>query len=381
MKFDDIPALRHPAIKVIQGSIQSVDCENLTATISRYNNHDQQTVDYDYFIAATGLRRPWPVVPQSLTRDTYLKETQANIDAIESSRHGVVIVGGGAVGVEMAAECKMVQPSAKVTLVHSRDQLLSAEPLPDEFKDGVAPLVREAGVELILSQRVASTQSADTPNTTGSTQTLTLANGNTLQASHVLKAVSASVPTSRYLPAITLDAEGYVKIEPTLHFKSESPNSNLKRHFAVGDIALWSGIKRCGAAMHMGHFAAYNIHQGMISSQGNEVSKPKYMSLNEFPPVIGLAVGKKAISYGPEQGVKMGEDVMALMFGDDLGWSICWNYLRLGEKNPDMQNGKKEELGLEELELGGSEEKEMLKAMEGKNGENVVVKEIVASVA
>jgi len=46
---------------------------------------------------------------------------------------GVVVIGGGAVGVEIATELKVVMPDLKVTLVHSRNRLLSSEPLPDEF--------------------------------------------------------------------------------------------------------------------------------------------------------------------------------------------------------------------------------------------------------
>lgn len=356
VRFADLPALQHPAINFIQGSADAVDCENLTATIKQHGSSETTKVQYDYLVAASGLRRPWPVVPQSLTRPAYLKEAQANIDACKTAEHGVVIIGGGAVGVEMAAELKLVEPNTKVTLIHSRDRLLSAEPLPDEFKDAVAPLVREAGVELILGARVTSTVPSSSNNTVGTstnttTYTLTLSNNTTLTASHVLSAISHSTPTTSYLPPTSLDTEGFVKIAPTLHFTSDVPHA--RRHFAVGDLAAWSGIRRCGAAMHMGHYAAYNIHQQLLFDSASNTSrpssahtagddaagkvqeKPRFLSLNEFPPVIGLAVGRKAITYGgPADGVKSGEDVEQLMFGGDLGWGICWRYLKLGETCP-----------------------------------------------
>lgn len=368
VKFADLAALRHPAVSFVQGSVEAVDCENLTATIKQHGSSQETEAKYDYLIAASGLRRPWPVVPQSLTRAEYLKEAQGNIDACKNAEHGVVIVGGGAVGVEMAAELKLVEPNTKVTLIHSRDRLLSAEPLPDEFKEAIAPLVRSAGVELILGARVTSTvPSATDP----STQNLTLSNNTTLTASHVITAISKSTPTTTYLPIASLDAEGFVKIAPTLHFTSDI--SNARRHFAVGDLAAWSGIKRCGAAMHMGHYAAYNIHQQLLHPQtpsspandsantttsGNSSrrssidtdSKPRFMSLAEHPPVIGLAVGRTAITYSPADGVTSGEDVEKLMFGGDLGWSICWNYLKLGEACPPPAEDVV--AGVEGLELG-----------------------------
>jgi NADH dehydrogenase FAD-containing subunit len=257
----------------------------------------------------------------------------------------------------MAAELKAVQSKQLVTLIHSRDHLLSSEPLPDEMKDKTASLLREGGVNVILGQRVTNIA-------TGSTSTLTLSNGAQLTAAHVISAISKQAPSSTYLPQDVLDNDGYIKISPSLNFPSDSPN--YRRHFAVGDIAAWSGIKRCGAAMHMGHFAAENIHQLMIHHQYQHASGPSLLlstsespvstpdsasanssssttsladikparTLSQHPPMIGLALGNTAISYSSTEGIKWGKDVMQRMFGDDLGWSICWNYLRLGEAPP-----------------------------------------------
>lgn len=50
----------------------------------------------------------------------YFKGYQQRIKTAES----IVIVGGGAVGVQMACDLKEVFPNKKVTLVHSRDNLM-----------------------------------------------------------------------------------------------------------------------------------------------------------------------------------------------------------------------------------------------------------------
>jgi hypothetical protein len=48
---------------------------------------------------------------------------------------------------------------------------------------------------------------------------------------------------------------------------------------------------------------------------------PRFQELPEVvPPMIGLAVGKKAVAYGPEIGTVSGEDVMTAYFRDDLGF-------------------------------------------------------------
>jgi hypothetical protein len=88
--------------------------------------------------------------------------------------------------------------------------------------------------------------------------------------------------------------------------------------------------------MHMGYLAANNIHQHMqmqtqtdIQTQASEEKESKILRLDEIPPMIGLAVGKKAVAYWPEAGVTSGDEVMKTFFGDDLGFASEYSYFRL----------------------------------------------------
>ncbi len=83
--------------------------------------------------------------------------------------------------------------------------------------------------------------------------------------------------------------------------------------------------------MHMGHLAGTNIHQQLLAARDPKY-EPQWKEIQEFPPVIALAVGKQAVMYGAADGTTWGEDAMKMMFGDDLGWTICWNYLGLGKE-------------------------------------------------
>jgi hypothetical protein len=91
----------------------------------------------------------------------------------------------------------------------------------------------------------------------------------------------------------------------------------------VGDLVSWSRIKRCGAAMAMGHNAAFNIHQQLLEAQTGK--KAELIEFLEVPPMIALAVGKKAISYSPNAGTEEGAEVMRNFFGDDLGLKSKWS--------------------------------------------------------
>jgi len=112
----------------------------------------------------------------------------------------------------MASEIKVVEPWQKVTLVHSRDKLLSAEPLPDDFKERSLEVLQEAGVNVVLGQRVIGTTAVQTDGGTKSWR-LTLSGGQQIAAGHVITAVSKSTPTSSYLPSAALDKDDYVKID------------------------------------------------------------------------------------------------------------------------------------------------------------------------
>lgn len=217
IKFQDLPGLATPQVNFLHGSISNVDCATRTAILIDCTTKIATTHSYDYFVAATGLRRAWPVVPQSLTRKQYLLEAEEHIHAVSHAQHGVVVVGGGAVGIEMAAELKTVKPHLRVTLVHSRDRLLSSEGLSEECKGKALELLREAGVEVLLSHRLLATTKVSGSEIDGDVASaeykIDFTNGKSMRASVVIMAVSNSVSTAgKYLPSSALDEKGYVHI-------------------------------------------------------------------------------------------------------------------------------------------------------------------------
>lgn len=121
------------------------------------------------------------------------------------------MVGGGAVGIEMAAELKLVKPELKVTLVHSRDKLLSSEDLSDECKDRALELVKEAGVDVLLGHRLQKSDKVEAMDGVPRYD-LTFTNSHHMIASEVIMAVSQPVSTATYLPESALDADNLVKI-------------------------------------------------------------------------------------------------------------------------------------------------------------------------
>ncbi|KAI5303667.1 MCM DNA helicase complex subunit mcm6 [Ascosphaera pollenicola] len=322
VKFSDIPALQSSRINIVQGKVTSIDAQRKSSTIHRTQDNKPIQQRYDYLIAASGIHREWPSAPTALNKKEYRTETDRMVEQCANATEGIIVVGGGAVGIEMAAEIKMIDSEQKVTLVHSRQKLLSSESLADLYKDKVLELVHEAGVETVLGSRVKKTEKSS------SGFTVTLENGNTLKASVVIDAVSRFSPRHPYLPQDVLDEKGYVKITPSLNLPENTPNS--KYHYAAGDIVRWTGIKRAGAAMHHGHLVARNIHQNLM--QQIRGTTPEYSELTPAEPGMCVAIGKKAAAYSDTYGLKEGEETLKLFFEDDLGFGICWRHMGLGDK-------------------------------------------------
>lgn len=96
VEYKHVKILQRPDVEFVHGSVTKVDPETQTATVRVTGQEAERTEKYDFFIGATGLRRAWPVVPQSLSRKDYLVEASNHIDAVLNGNHPVLVVGGGA---------------------------------------------------------------------------------------------------------------------------------------------------------------------------------------------------------------------------------------------------------------------------------------------
>jgi thioredoxin reductase len=87
--------MQQPGLTFLHGSVKAVDCGTMTASVLPHAATQTTELGYDYIVAATGFRRAWPTVPQSLTRKEYLSETHDHTALVRDAEDGVVVVGGG----------------------------------------------------------------------------------------------------------------------------------------------------------------------------------------------------------------------------------------------------------------------------------------------
>ncbi|RGP77722.1 hypothetical protein FLONG3_4181 [Fusarium longipes] len=329
IKFEDIPEIRRRLIKNIQGAVTEVDYDKKKALVIDRVTKTQSTQSYDILVAASGLRRTWPIAPRARTKEEFLNDVMHHASSFQDTPRGVVVIGGGAVGVEIAAKLKMFMPELAVTLVHSRDKLLSSEPIPDEVKEKTLELLLEAQVTVLMNHRLRQITDGETSDGRPEVR-LEFSNGTQMVASKAIRAISQGVPSTGYLPTSALDSNGYVKVLPNLNLESGLPK--YQDCFAAGDIVRWSGIKRCSGAMHMGQLVAQNVYQRIIQKlTGRE---PAMKDLEEFSPMIAIALAKSAVAYAPHTGVSWGDNVLQTYFGDDMTLSYCKTTMQLKASGP-----------------------------------------------
>jgi NADH dehydrogenase FAD-containing subunit len=355
-RFSHLNELKHPNLHFKHGSVKKVDPEAKVAEWCDRNGKMQRQA-YDYVVMATGLKRHWPAVPKSGSYEEYLRDGKTFIEKItggDSTKHEgrrVVVIGAGAVGVEFAAEIKSYYPQIGVTLVHSRAEVLSSEPLPADVKDRARILLEEEGVELVLGNRASIEEQSN-----GQFK-VTLANSDIITADFVIDSTKKGTPTTDVLPNECLNDDKEIMVHQSLMFKDTIPNATS--HYGVGDVIAWSGIKRAGSATVMGQAAAQNIYASILNSElSTSAVKSEKHTLTELPAwaaVIGLAVGKQCLTYDPTNGMKYGVEVMQGYFGDDLGWAANLKYLGLTdviekEKLEEPEKVEMVEVGIKPVE-------------------------------
>lgn len=109
----------------------------------------------------------------------------------------------------MSAELKLHFPQSDIILVHSRDTLLSNEPLTEEYKSIAYNLLTQAGVEIRLGQRVVDAQEV------AGRKELTLSNGDIIQCDKVIYTAQQQGANTGFVAQDIVDAKGCIQTRET----------------------------------------------------------------------------------------------------------------------------------------------------------------------
>ncbi|CAK5275404.1 unnamed protein product [Mycena citricolor] len=208
------------------------------------------SIPYEYLVIATGTGL-YPARAHNKAEEVEFQEAlQRRVkDASE-----VVVIGGGASGIQTATDAKEFYPSKNITLVHSRDQLMNR--FHPELHSLVSKKLESLGVKVVLGQRVELPASGRYP-VTGPSYSIGLADGTQLHADVAISCTGA-VPMSSLITSLSpdlIDEYKYIRVKPTMQVQDERfPNV-----FAVGDVAGTGANKNARSAFGQIEVAVKNI--------------------------------------------------------------------------------------------------------------------------
>ncbi|KAJ3565920.1 hypothetical protein NP233_g7332 [Leucocoprinus birnbaumii] len=248
------------------------------------------TINFDYAIYALGSHLPSPLDlwgtsadPEDKKSPRYRGEKSEGSEWLRAKQQliekapTVLVVGGGALGIQFATDIAAIYPNKKVTLLHSRDRLL---PRFDEAMHyEVLRSLKDADIDVILGERLdldSVKNDEGSANVTTGRKVVRTVKGREIEADLLVRKIFAIEISSRlttFDPSTINPANSLVHVlrtlqvgvlqsTPSLDEKSTAedsvadttPYSNL---FAIGDAADAFGAIAAGA--QRGEVAARNI--------------------------------------------------------------------------------------------------------------------------
>ncbi|KAK0190095.1 hypothetical protein F5146DRAFT_651446 [Armillaria mellea] len=178
------------------------------------------------------------------------------------------------VSVKTALDIKDHAPSKKVTVIHSRPNLMSR--FHPKLHEIVMEKFKAAGIETVLGQRVTIPEEGF-PND-GSEFVISLADGTEIVC---IGAVPLSAPLLALSPSSVDPQTKYIKVKPTLQIA----DSNFPNVFAVGDVADTGAHKAARPGMSQAKVASNNIEM-LIKGKTSDLQ-----TYHADTPGIGLSLG------------------------------------------------------------------------------------------
>lgn len=204
--------------RVVRGRASAVDTAGVTLA-------DGQRLNADAVVVATGSHYAAPFKPQGDSA-TNFKASMTAIAAQIASASQVVIIGAGAVGVELAGEIKSVHPARSVALVSDQARLFPM--YPEKLHTKLLERLTALGVSLHLGQAASRLEQTAAPYEGA----VILADGTEL-AGLIVPAIGSKIADSpaHALPGIDRKPNGQLGVDRWLR------PSDLSNVFVIGDLA------------------------------------------------------------------------------------------------------------------------------------------------
>ena len=313
---------RPSGVRFVQGRAVGLDREARTV---RLENGDE--VGYDVVAFDVGAVNPGREDAQGAIRAKPLWRIGRLAEVIEEAERAprrLVVVGGGAAGVECALNLT-ARPGLQlaVTVVAAGNRLCPA--LPARLGKSVERTLRDRGAEILFGTRAASASGAG----------VALESGETLPADAVLWATGSVGPPLFREAGLAVTDEGFARVNRGLQVPDDG------RIFVAGDSAAVEGLedlKRIGVhAVKQGPVLLENVRRVLAAlDEGWEPGAVRLRPFRPYPvapllvstgePAAWLAVGPLAVRGGPLLRLKHAVDRRWIdRYRDGAGYSGRWD--------------------------------------------------------
>lgn len=269
-----------------------------------------RTVPYAALAITTGTKlSPPSTLPGSEKLDgtAYLRKHASQVEASKK----IVIIGGGAVGVQMATDIKQLFPEKEVTLVHSRDRVMSK--FHPRLHGVVQERFEELGVKTVLGRGRVKVPQEGYP-TDGSVFEAEVQDGTKVESDFAIIS-TGQTPQSEVLRTLApecINESGFIRVNDTLQIADEKfPNI-----FALGDIADTKAHKAARPALKQAEVVTANI-QHLLSDSTSEQELKKYEVTDPAAIHLTLGIEKSVIFRNPRGDGGEGSEEPVIMHKDD----------------------------------------------------------------
>ncbi|KAJ0328797.1 hypothetical protein COL5a_004582 [Colletotrichum fioriniae] len=220
-----------------------------------------EKIPYSYMVIATGSGVGMSLPSRVGSTDKaegiqLLRNFQQRIKAAKN----LVVVGGGAAGVELATDAKDQYPDKNVTLIHSRDAVMNR--FGHDLQAGALAGLKDLGIEVILGERTTSETPVD--------GFVTLRSGRKVACDFMVNATGQQ-PSSQLISDFVPEAiakSGRIKVKPTMQIDVDS----LPHIYVCGDVAEADVTNpNARAAMKQAIYAADNLVLALQSKKPSNI--------------------------------------------------------------------------------------------------------------
>ncbi|KAI9994984.1 hypothetical protein PInf_011869 [Phytophthora infestans] len=266
-----IPKHAAKFVRIVRGVATHISADTNEVSYHAIGSNDKESeatskLKFDYLVLATGSSYSVPIKPDSRDHarsatELKLQEVRGHIEKAER----ILVVGGGAVGCEVAAEVMAKYPNKSVTIVDANKQLIAGNNLRDKSTHR-------------LTGNCFETRTLRTDKGTEITSDIQLLCGGFSPVSTLVQEMNLSLVTDR----------GFVKVNDKLQLE----DTKYAHVFALGDMCNHPTPKMAIWAGEQASFLAGELTAVIREKQTGFIN-----------PFAGVAVEAMILPLGPSGGV------------------------------------------------------------------------------